>query len=106
MSAAFLSPADWTTGIGMDYKLNKSKVTLSVQLLPLTYTMKIVTNPGVDETALGLEEGHTTKHDFGSQVKANLTWNIFFFWLPLHRCSTRYSIWPIRLSVRTQDFHS
>ena len=79
MSAAFLSPADWTTGIGMDYKLNKSKVTLSVQLLPLTYTMKIVTNPEVDETALGLEEGHTTKHDFGSQVKANLTWNIFSF---------------------------
>ena len=41
--------------------------------------MKIVTNPEVDETALGLEEGHTTKHDFGSQVKANLTWNIFSF---------------------------
>lgn len=79
LSAAFLSPADWTTGIGMDYKLNKSKMTLSVAMLPLTYTMKIVTNPDVDETALGLDEGHKTKHDFGSQVKANLTWKPWSF---------------------------
>ena len=79
LSAAFLSPADWTTGLGMDYKLGKPKVTLSVAMLPLTYTMKIVTNPDVDETALGLDEGHKTKHNFGSQVKANLTWDPWSF---------------------------
>lgn len=79
LSAAFLSPADWTTGVGMDYKLGKPLVTLSVQMLPLTYTMKIVTNPEMDETALGLKEGDKTKHDFGSQVKANLTWNPWSF---------------------------
>ncbi len=79
LNAAFLSPAYWTTGIGMDYKLNKEKVTLSVVLSPLTYTMKIVTNPAVDEVALGLDEGATTAHDFGSQVQANLTWKLFSF---------------------------
>lgn len=79
MNSAFLSPADWTTGIGMDYKLSKPKATLSVILAPLTYTMKIVANPNVDETALGLDEGEMFKHTFGSQIKANLTWNIFSF---------------------------
>lgn len=79
LNAAFLSPAYWTTGIGMDYKLNKEKISLSVLLAPFTYTMKIVTNPDVDEVALGLDEGATTAHDFGSQVQANLTWNAFSF---------------------------
>ena len=79
LNAAFLSPAYWTSGLGMDYKLNKEKVTLSVLLAPITYTMKIVTNPDVDEVSLGLEEGATTAHDFGSQMQANLTWKAFSF---------------------------
>ena len=79
LNAAFLSPAYWTSGLGMDYKLNKEKVTLSVLLAPITYTMKIVTNPDVDEVSLGLKEGATTAHDFGSQMQANLTWKAFSF---------------------------
>ena len=79
LSAAFLSPAYWTTGLGMDFKLNKEKVTLSLLLAPLTYTMRIVTNPDVDEVSFGLEEGATTAHDLGSQVQANLKWNVFSF---------------------------
>lgn len=79
LNAAFLSPGYWTTSLGMDYKLNKEKITLSVLLAPLTYTMKIVTNPDVNEVALGLDEGATTAHDFGSQVQANFTWNAFSF---------------------------
>ena len=63
----------------MDFKLNKPKATLSVVLSPLTYTMKIVTNPDVDEVSFGLDEGATTAHDFGSQVQANLTWQAFSF---------------------------
>ena len=79
LNAAFLSPGYWTTGLGMDYKLNREKLSLSVLLAPITYTMTIVTDPEVDEVGLGLDEGATTAHDFGSQVQANLNWNVFSF---------------------------
>ena len=73
----FMSPFNLNVGLGMDYKveaLNK-KLTGTINFSPLSYNFRYVDRLGL-ATSYGLEEGHHSLHDFGSQMTADLEWKI------------------------------
>ena len=75
--SAFLSPIQFETSIGMDFKLDKSKYKLSLMGAPFSYTFVYIKNDDiVNPSSFNVEPGHTSANLFGSKITANLDWKI------------------------------
>lgn len=74
--SAFLSPMNFIVSLGMDYKLERPKVKLSLMLLPADYNLRYVRRKDVDETQFGVDEGKTVRHEVGSRLKYIMEWKI------------------------------
>lgn len=78
VKSAFMAPANVSVNVGMDYKLAKEKITLSLMLSPVSYLMKYVGTDKVDKTAssIGIAPDRNTLHNAGSKILFNMTWTI------------------------------
>ena len=75
--SAFLSPVQFETSIGMDFKLDKSKYKLSLMGAPFSYTFVYIKNDDiVNPSSFNVDPGHTSANLFGSKITANLDWRI------------------------------
>lgn len=79
---AFLSPFESNFGVGMTYgkeivskvdKYRKFNININLQVLSLNY--KNVMNDAINPGQFGIEEGHTSKLDYGSTYNLNMTYN-------------------------------
>lgn len=75
--SSFMSPMNFIVSLGMDYKLEKRKIKLSMMLLPADYNLRYVGNKRVDETQFGLKANHSVRHDIGSRLKYIMQWKMF-----------------------------
>ena len=82
LRSAFLSPGELNVGVGMSYNYSNRKgtVNFAANINPLSYNMKMCTNDKLNPVSFGIEEGHKTISQYGSNVeltfKAKLAWNI------------------------------
>lgn len=80
LRSAFLSPGEFTGGLGMTYDYSNKKKTFSfyASLAPLSYNLKICTNKELDETRYGIHPGHTTLSTYGSTAEFKLFWRLAY----------------------------
>ena len=73
----FMSPFESLLSIGMDYQQSSknNKFKINATLSPLALKFKYVGRSSLI-TSFGLDEGHHTKWDYGSNVTINYSWKI------------------------------
>lgn len=75
LKSRFMAPADGSLTIGMDYRKNFKKGSLSVFPGPLSYKVNYV---ALKELAgrYGMEEGKLSRHDLGSKLEMNFNYQL------------------------------
>ena len=75
LASRFLSPADASLTIGMDFKKNFKRGSVSIYPGPLSYKMTYVGDLALG-TKYGLEEGKKIRSDLGSKIEVNFDYKI------------------------------
>lgn len=80
LKAAFMSPGELNLGIGMTYNKTNPKKTFSVDvsIAPLSYNLKISTNRRIPVTNFGINEGHRSVSEIGSNAEVKVKWDIMW----------------------------
>lgn len=71
-----MSPAIFKTSIGLDYKVSKKKINLSVMLSPLAYNYIYIADKDVDPTAFGIKQGDHILSELGSTFQTTMKWTV------------------------------
>ena len=75
--STFFSPANLKLSLGLDYKQNKNKYTLSVLGNPFSWRYVYLANDKiVNPSQFNVEAGKRRASLFGSEITANVTWKI------------------------------
>lgn len=69
------SPMNVTISMGLDYKVSKKRISWSLFLAPLAYSIKYVQREAL-ATRYGVDKGHHSKHTFGPNITARYNWKI------------------------------
>lgn len=75
----FLSPLDITISPGMRYNIawgKKKKFTGQINVSPLSYSIRYV-DRDLLVTNYGVRPGHNSSHNFGPNITANTSWQVF-----------------------------
>lgn len=117
--SAFLSPLSTNVGLGMQYKYTykSSKVygrnlSFSLNVAPLSYTMRITQRKDIDLKRHGLTFEKPYYHRFGSTLRAqiNVDFNLDLSWTSRFYANTSYSSteleWENTLNMRFSRFFS
>lgn len=80
LAAAFLSPGELNLGLGLtyDYSTPSGNFKANASIAPLSYNLKICTNEKIDERQFGIDEGHTSVSQYGSNVDCKLEWKLAY----------------------------
>lgn len=78
LTAAFLSPSELNLGLGMTYSAKGKRYDFNASIAPLSYNLKTCTNSRINPENFGIEAGHQSVSQFGSNIDCKLVWNIAY----------------------------
>lgn len=78
LSAAFMSPGELNLGLGMTYSASGKRYNFTASVAPISYNLKTCINNRMNPEAFGIDAGHKSVSQFGSNIDCKLVWNMAY----------------------------